>query len=915
MNNGRKISLKYVPAPIFTILLICVTLNSSAFHITYANSFFSNLSVAIASDTLPVKDPVPSVRIPPRTRDSIPLSAADSSAEDSFKIDSVINVADTMHIRTSKDSLDAPISYSALDSVVLDVPSKIITLYNKATTKYKDIDLKAYKIQMDQPKQIMVATYTKDTANKIIGKPNMKQAESTMDSDSITYSMKSQKGITSNTFTQSGEMFVNAEKMKKISKTEFYAYRGRFTTCDLDTPHFAFRTNKMKLINKKFAISGPVHPEFEGVPLPIYIPFGFFPISQGRHSGMLPPTFDVSSQYGLGLRGIGYYKVLSDNFDVAVKADLYSYGGYTFYLTPEYKVRYRYSGRLNFTYQKTRLLSDNGVTQFQDANTWSLNWSHVVDTKAHPGQTFSANLNLMSTKFNQYVLTNPTASYNNQINSSIAYSKTWGGKYNLTVSGNHSQNNATRLINVNLPTLGFTAITVYPFQDKDFVGTPKWYQKLGIGLQTNITGTSNFYDSQFTIKHAIDTFAWGAQHNIPISLALPQLGPLQITPGIGLQDRWFTRKSSFNWNDKLRKVDTNVTRGFYTANQVSMSLNFSTAIFGTYTGFGKNSSILGIRHTIRPTIGLTYAPDLNAKTFQNIRVDTLGHFQNLSQYAGNIFQPFSSGTTGSISFGLDNNIELKLKSKTDTSAGANTKMKLIDGFGFTGSYNYLADSFKLSPINFYLRSTLFQKINITGSVNMSPYVYDSTGYQRDKYAFAQKNFSLGHITSGSLSIATSFKSKPKDPKKDDAAKAEDQNSMMTPMTQEEQESELSYIRNNPAEFVDFNIAWSVNISYSLSFSRTIKSDYSGFATQLSSSLILSSDFNLTEKWKIGFNTYYDVKNAAIQSLTGFLSRDLHCWQMSINVTPVGPYRSFNITINPKSTILRDLKINRNRYFN
>jgi LPS-assembly protein len=912
MNNGRKISLKYIPALIFTVQFFCITLNSSAIHGHSYRGFSNFPDSAKGTPAFSITDTVPLKLSPSKKKDSLPVAIADSSREDTIRFDTTEVIVDTTHIPISKDSLDAPVAYSAQDSVVLDVPTKIITLYNKANTKYKDITLDAYKIQMDQPKQLMVATFTRDTANKIIGKPKMVQAESNMESDSIVYSMKTQKGITINTFTQSGEMFVLGEKMKKISKTEFYAYRGRFTTCDLDTPHFAFRTNKMKLINKKFAISGPVHPEFEGVPIPIYIPFGFFPISQGRHSGLLPPTFNVSSQYGLGLTGLGYYKVLSDNFDVAARTDLYSYGGYTFYLTPEYRVRYRYSGRLNFTYQKTRTLSNSGNQNFDDTKTWSLGWSHTVDSKARPGQTFSANLNLMSTKFNQFVLNNPTANFTNQISSSIAYSKTWNGKYNLTVSGNHSQNNQTRLITVNLPTIGFTAITIYPFQDKDFVGTPKWYQKLGIGLTTNISGSSSFYDSTVTFKHAIDTFTWGAQHNIPISLALPPLGPLQVSPGLSLQDRWYTRLSSYRWDEKLRKVDTTVEKGFFTANAVSLSLNFTTAVFGTFTGFGKNSDILGIRHTLRPTIGISYTPDLNKGTYQNIQVDTNGNYQNLSRYAGNVYGPFSPGTFGGINFGLDNNIELKLRSKTDTTTGANTKMKLIDGFGFTGSYNYLADSFKLSPINFYLRSTLFQKVNITGGVNLNPYITDSLGYQKNIYAWQQGKFSLGRITSGSLSISTSFKSKPKDKKKEEDEKKEQDDQV--PMTPEEQQSQMEYIRNNPAQFADFNIAWSVNISYSLNFTRQLKPDYSGYATNLQSSLILSSDFNLTEKWKVGFNTYYDVKALKVQSFTGFLSRDLHCWQMSINVTPVGLFRSFSITLNPKSSILRDLKINRNRTF-
>ncbi len=899
MNNGGKISLKYLSTLILTLLFFCVTLNSSARY--YKNRV---TRTAQSLDTIPKKN-ISAIK---------DTAIVDSSALDTlpFHSDSVRQEIDTFHVAVSKDSLDAPITYSAADSVVLDVPTKNITLYNTANTKYKDINLDAYNIRMDQSNNLLIATYTRDTSGAMIGRPKMTQADTKMESDSMVFNMKTQKGITVNSFTQSGEMYVMGEKMKKITKDDYYAFHGRFTTCNLDTPHFAFRTNKMKLINKKMAVTGPVHPEFEGVPIPIYIPFGYFPISQGRHSGFLAPTFDVSSQYGLGLDGIGYYKVLNDNFDVAVRANLYSYGGYNLYFTPEYRVRYRFSGRMNFTYQNTRILNDDGKSPYIENKTYNFQWAHTVDSKAHPGQNFSANVNLMSAKFNNYNITNPTAAYNNQISSSIAFSKTFGdGKYNLTFNANHNQDNISQLVNINAPSIGFTAITIYPFSPKDFVGTPKWYQKLGIGLNTNITGLTSFYDSLFSFRHLLDTFKYGAQNNIPISLTLPQLGFLQISPGVSFQNRILNTKYDYNWNEVTQKVDTSSQKGIYFANSAAFSLSFSTAIFGTFQHFGKKSKILGIRHTVRPTLSFSYSPDLSKGYYKNIQIDTAGHYDNRNLFNGNVYSAFSPGTFGGISFGIDNNIEMKVRSKTDTSAGANEKVKLIDGFGFTGSYNYLADSFKLSPIYFYLRSTLFKQVNISASTTLNPYQHDSLGFQINKYAWEGKGFNLGQIVGGNIAISTSFKSKPKDTKKAEDQK-KNQEEYQLPMTLDEQQAELNYIRQNPAEFVDFNIAWSLNVSFAFSFTNSFL--VNRYITQINSSLILNGDFNLTEKWKMGFNCYYDVKNLKMQNLTTFLSRDMHCWQLSINVTPVGIYRSFNITINPNSSILRDLKINRNRTF-
>ncbi len=916
MNNGGKISLKYVSTLILTLLFFCITVNSSAryFNIQNTGTYPATDTVPNRPDTSTVprakSDTIPPKNIPPIDKSVIQDSALLDTLP--FHSDTVTKQeADTFHLHVSKDTLDAPITYSAQDSVVLDMPTKNITLYNKANTKYKDIDLNAYNIRMDQAHSLLLATYARDTAGEMIGRPKMTQTDSKMESDSMVFNMKTQKGITVNTFTQSGEIYVMGEKMKKISRDDYYASRGRFTTCNLDTPHFAFRTNKMKLINKKMAITGPVHPEFEGVPIPIYIPFGYFPISAGRHSGFLAPTFDVSSQYGLGLQGLGYYKVLNDNFDVAFRANIYSYGGYNLYLTPEYRVRYRYSGRLNMVYQKTRTLDNSGKSAYTQTKTYNFQWAHQVDTKAHPGQSFSANVNLMSAKFNQANITNPTAVYNNQISSSIAYSKTFSdGKYNLTVNANHNQDNISGLVNIMAPSIGFTAITLYPLQPKDFVGIPKWYQKLGIGLNTNISGMTNFYDSLFSFHHLIDTFKFGAQNNVPISLALPQLGFLQITPGVTFQNRILNTKFDYTWDSTKNKVDTFSQKGVYFANSVAFSLGMTTAIYGTFQNFGKNSRILGIRHTVRPTISFSYSPDLSKGYYKQVRYTEKGNIQNRSLYTGNVYDAFAPGTFGGLSFGLDNNIEMKVKSKTDTTAGANEKIKLIDGLGFNGSYNYLADSFKLSPIYFYLRSTLFKQVNISATTTLDPYQHDSLGIKINKYAWEGSGFKLGRIVGGNISISTSFKSKPKDQKKADDNKNLQENQM--PMTIDEQQAELDYIRNNPAEFVDFNIAWSVNVSFALNFSNSFYVDK--YVTQLNSSLILNGDFNLTEKWKVGFNCYYDVKNLEMNNLTAFLSRDMHCWQLSINVTPVGYYRSFNITINPKSNILRDLHINRTRTF-
>ncbi|MCG7751421.1 LPS-assembly protein LptD [Flavihumibacter cheonanensis] len=899
MKDGGKFSLKYIFIGLFALLLVILT------HASKANYPFSGKFNAPL--THQQRDTVPSkVDSLPLKKDSLGNPIRDTTGK-------LFQQIDTLNVKISSDSLDAPVQYAASDSMVLDVPTKKITLYNKASTKYKDLDLTAYSIELDQPTQIVVATFMLDSLGEKQGKPHFVQGESNMDADSIIYNFKTQKGITKSTFTQQGEMFVYGSRIKKVNINDFFALDGRFTTCNLDTPHFAFRTKKLKLVNKKLAVSGPIHPEFEGVPVPIYIPFGFFPLSQGRKSGILPPQFVANEQFGLGLEGVGYYKVLGEKFDVMLRGDIYSYGGWRAVLTPTYKRRYRYSGRLNLSLQNTRILSRDATKEFDVNRSFNIQWSHVADAKARPGTSFQASVNAGSTQYNRFVGANPSINFQNQMYSSIAYTKNWNNKFNLSLTAGHDQNNRTRQVNVRLPDGSFTVNNFYPFQKKEFVGTPKWYEKLGIGLNSQFRNQVSFYDSAFSFTQLIDTMQWGAQHNIPITLSLPSLGPIQIAPGISYSERWYAQQFDRTWNPATNKIDTSINRGFYTARDMSFSMSLNTALFGTYDKFGKNSSIRAIRHVIRPSVSASYKPDLNGKDYYSTQVDTTGRQVRFSRYAGSLFGAFGEGEFGGLSFSLDNNLEMKVRSKKDTtSEDGIRKVRLIDGFGLTGSYNFLADSFQLSPISLYLRSTLFEKINITASASLDPYKTDRQGYRINELAWSGDGFSLGRITSGNIAVSTSFTSKQKEKK--EIPPDEDLSGIGLPMTNEEQQALINNVRNNPAEYADFNIPWSVNLSYSLSFSRLLKRDYSGYETQINSSVNVSGDFNLTPKWKLGASTFYDFRGASIQQLTMFLSRELHCWQLGINITPVGLYRTFNITINPKSGLLRDLKINRSKFF-
>lgn len=910
MLKRCKTNIKYILAGLTVLLLTALTLNIDA-RDSKPFVFFKLLTPEgdtiigpkplQAKDTIIKKDTVKQ----PGGQDTVIRQQPDTSVihTDSLQQE---NVIDTLIF--SKDSLDAPVNYTAEDSGVLVISDKKFYLYGKATSSYNDIKLDANTISYDQETQIIKAFGGTDTSLGVLNKPKLTQGGTESISDTIFFNMKTQRGMTKNTYYKEGEMFINAEKFKMVTKDVGFGYRTSFTTCNLDTPHFAFRTKKIKIINDKIAVSGPATAEFEGVPMPIALPFGIFPLSTGRHSGLLPPQFASSEDFGLGLENLGYYKVLNENWDFTIRGNLYSYGGWSANITPQYYKRYKYKGSMNLAIQNTKLLNDDpsAKEEFTVSKGWFITWNHSTDTRARPGTSFSANVRAGSTQYNKYVTNNANINFQNQLSSSITWSKTWNnGKNNLSVAANHDQNNNTRLVNLRLPTVNFSASTIYPLQRREFAGTPKWYEKLGVSYNGTLLNQFAFYDSAFSIGTLRDTAQWGVDHKIPVTLSLPPLGPVMVAPGMSYAERWYGQIINRTWNEKTNKVDTTITKGFYVAREMSFSLSLNTRIFGT-ANFPKSKGVRAIRHEMKPFASINYKPDLVSQYYSEVQIDTLGNTYTFNELQGGVIGAFSRGKFGGISFGLDNLFEMKVKDKNDTAASAVKKVRLIDGLGISSGYNFLADSLQLSPFSITLRSTLFEKINITGSTSLDPYDVDSLGRRIDKLMW--KEGKLGRISNGSLAISTSFRSKTKDGKDKETMPVDET------LTPDEQMAQLDYIRANPTEFVDFEIPWNVSLSFSFSFSRTLSPNLKDYETRISSNISVNGDFSLTPKWKIGGSTYYDFRTTQLQSLTMFITREMHCWQLSINVTPVGLYRSFNISINPKSGILRDLKVNRSRFF-
>ncbi|WP_146217621.1 putative LPS assembly protein LptD [Chitinophaga sp. S165] len=882
-------------------------------------SFNKSFTDGVPKDTVPIAVPDTSSG----RKDTTIRPVTDSNAvEDSIPVSTDYTGTDSMFVpKLSKDSLDAPITYKAKDSIVLVVPDKRFYFYGTANTKYKKTSLSAERMNYSQSTGIMEATTAQDTSGKPYGRPQLDDNGQAFDSDTLRYNITTQRAKIYNTRSQYGEGFVASEQTKREPDNSIFGFRNGYTTCNLDTPHFQFRAKKIKVIPDKLVISGPANLEIEGVPTPLFIPFAIFPITHGQQSGILMPGYVVNAQKGMGLENGGYYIGLGDNFDLTLRGEIYSYGSWALTASPTYRKRYHYNGGMTLSFANTRFGDPSVKSEFSRSRDFRVTWNHSMDSKARPGVTFGASVNFGTSSYNTFNVYDYASRVNNNLGSSISFSKSWQGKpFNFTSSLTHSQNLSTRDVNISFPSATFTVNTIYPFQPKEMVGRAKWYHKLGIGYNGTINNSVTFKDSVFGKSQMFDALQSGVKHSIPISFSIPVMKNFTLSPGVSYGEYWYTKKTKRTFNrdkrisiDSLGGIDTTYEAGFFAARQASASLSLSTALYGMYQ-FGKNSKIKAIRHVMRPTISASYTPDLAKNAYYDLYYTRDSQKVRQSYFTSSSVGVPSEGTSGSISFGLDNNLEMKVFSKKDTSANKEKKIKLLDGFGINGSYNLLADSFHLSSFNIYARTNLFDKLNITASGNLDPYVVNARGNRVDRYVWQDGKLSIGRLTNATIAMSTSFQSSDKKSKEKEQEINNIENEQSTDAAFQAQQRQLQQVRKNPGEYVDFDIPWKLDLSYSLSYSKNIIPDSGGVVVSFNQYLSFNGDFSLTPKWKIGVNSGYNFIENKLAYTNVYISRDLHCWQMSINLIPIGTYRQFSITISPKSGILRDLRINRSRTF-
>ena len=846
------------------------------------------------------------------------------------------NAAGKNDTTKKQGGLKSLITAHAEDSTRHDEVHQMLYLYGRARVTYEDFELDADYIRVDEKNKIIFASGRIDPlTHRYIGRPISKQkSEKPVSSDSLRFNYDTKKGKIYNASSQQDQNYITGGEVKKLNETEA-AYRNIiFSTCELPYPETHFGIVITKGIGEKNRIiSGPAFLEIEGVPLPLAIPFGFFPKPDSRTSGVIIPTFGEDQKLGFYLRNFGYYLALSDYLDLTNTGTLYSKGSYEVNTTARYLSRYLYSGTLSLSYSSTNF----GLPGDPANKDFHIDWSHSTNPNSNPGTTFSASVNAGTAGFYQH--NGATQGYNlqnlvsNTLRSSISYGKTWAGTpFNLTVNISHSQDLTNKTVTIELPTFNFNMSTISPFDSKDRVGTQKWYQKITVGYSLQGTNKVNNVPEALLFQNSTLTkrLQNGFQHQIPISFNQNILHYFQFSTSLNYTERWYFQsirerfaRGSVPGRDSL-VYDT--LGGFKRAGEYTMGAGISTKIYSLLTF--KNSKLKFIRYVATPQLSVSYHPDFSDpnygyyQTAESSATIPYGvSYQKYSIFQNAVYGGPSAGKSAGVGLSIDNSIEAKVRPKSTDTSTTDKKIKLLEGFNISTFYNFAADSFKLSAISFSGHTSLFkEKLNITFGGSLDPYVTrvrDSISNGQlykyklpmNRYTFQDGRFPA--LTSINVSASASLNPSVFKP----------HNTVPAPGTtiqtmNPEQAAKLALLNSDPSAYVDFNVPWNLSLNYSFNYNNSY------ISTFVTNTIMMSGDVSITPKWKVQYTTNYDIRAGRLSSATSFgIYRNLHCWDLSMQWLPFGYYKSYNVTLRVKAAILQDLKLTKrsdyssNQYYN
>ncbi len=855
------------------------------------------------------------------------------AVDDSIRADSIN--------RASKRGIDAPVTYSANDSLVYDAMTKDAKLYGNSEVKYENMDLKSDKIRMNLDSSLVHATGSPDSTEKsgIKGRPVFVMGADNYDTDTIAFNFKTKKGLVRNALTKQEDGFLRSKLSKRTATGDVYLAHGRYTTCDKEHPDFYISLSRAKVRPGKDVVFGPAYIVVADVPLPFAIPYGFFPFTKSYSSGFIMPSYGDEQNRGFYLRDGGYYFAISDKMDLKLIGEIYTKGSWGLTATSNYRKRYKYNGSFLFSYQDTRT-GDKGMPDYAKQTSFKLQWSHRQDAKANPFMSLSASVNFATSSYERNNLTsmyNPQSLTQSTRTSSVNWSTTFSSiGMTLSSTANLSQNMRDSTISMTLPDLNISISRFYPFRRKHAAGDERWYEKIAMSYTGQFSNSINTKENKLMHSSLIKDWRNGFQHNIPISANFTLFKYINLNPSFNFTDRMYTNKVTKSWNERTQTEVADTTYGFHNVYNWNLSLSASTKIYGFWKPNRKlfGDKVQAIRHVITPTVSFSYAPDFSAsrygyyQTYQKTDADGNVSLVQYSPYQDELYGVPGRGRTGSISWSFDNNIEMKVKSDKDSTGFK--KISLIDQLGWSMSYNMAAKEKPLSDLTVNLRLKWWKNytFNMTGVFASyayelddqgKPYVGNRTYWGMGKWGRFQgmsQNISytltpekIKKLFGGAKDDDTKKNKKSDDDEIDTDIESNVDDTMIDAQHGASKDDKGGKADTDGDGYMRFSMPWSLTFGYGITMSENTDINKFNYKTmrypyKFTQTLNVSGNLRISDGWNISFSSGYDFDNHKVSMTTASLQRDLHCFNMSCSVV-LAPYASYNFTFRCNASTLTD----------
>lgn len=802
-------------------------------------------------------------------------------------------------------TLDAPVHTQARDSMHYDVRRRLVTLYGDGELRYKNQQFNAGYVQLDMGQRQLFAEGVKNDSGVMKENPKFREGNDLYDMEAIDYNFATGKARIRGVITQVSEGYLRGRVIKRLPNNEFNVAGGKFTTCDLPHPHFYIGLTKAKVIPNDKIVTSLAYLTIADVPTPLVLPFGFFPNTRKRASGILMPEYGEEARRGYFIRNGGIYIGLSDYVDFKLMGGYYSRGSWDASIQSSYALRYRFSGSISFS--MSRILSGYEKTPtYVDARTYLLTWSHTQDRATHPNSNFSANVTLGSSSNNRYNAKSTQDYLNNQTMSSVNYSRSFPGTpISMSLSLNHSQNTRDSIWSLGIPTINLNVARITPFKRANRVGKEQWWERIGLNYSANLQNSLTIKEDKLFTREAIKRMRNGMSHQASVGTSFNLLKFINISPSAQYRENWYLQTIRYRWVDSLRRSQRDTVDGFARAWQFSTSVSASTKLYGMFA-FRPNRLVKAIRHVITPSVGLSYHPDFSDPKwgmYREIREDSRpDKMRRYSIFETGIYGGPPMGKSGSISFSLGNNLEMKRPAGQDTTKKEKV-IKLIDNLSLNASYNFLADSLNWSSLGVSARTNLLNFLDVNASASFSPYSTTESGAIVNRYYWRETRIPL-RFERFSLSCSFSL---------DRAITGKNGKGIpIMPFAYMP-----GYYRFGDAltaqmltmEYADFSAPWNLAVSYSYNYTKMTPKRVS-----TSQSVSISGGFSINQAWRFGFTSGFDMNTLEPTITTLNIGRDLHCWDMYVSIVPWGTLQSFSFRINVKSGVLRDLKFEKRKSY-